>query len=442
MAGLSIIFIFFLVIICFLMQRITKCFAIISIPGVTFIFLLVYHGFYIPFLLLQNCFEDVHPIYIDNILRYRLFFSLTLMYTFLVCGIAIAKYMLNFRSKEIIQYAQEPIKCDKKIYPIIIICLFALSIFAFYYFAKTETFSSLIEYFLSFGDTTKIKLLRQSMNPEHFGLSGYIFGWSLWVFYPLLSLIFIGISLQTKKISFIILALFCVTINAILALSLKSKGPFVHFLTSVLFFRFFIYKGRFLILKNKAILLYTITIIFLVSSLFYFMIAPSFLVAMKGVLLRAIKWPNYALLLHFKYFPDTCQFLGGRDIGLLCRIMGWEYISSPALLSQLAFGKEGNANALFISGLWVNFGYWGIVIGSFLLGMYLEWIQVWLVRGSKTVTRVALFSYLSIQVWILASISIFPALFAFGIGTAPIFVRIIELFGDIFPVRSRKKLLM
>jgi hypothetical protein len=404
-----------------------------------FIFLFLYHGWNIPFLFLKDRIQDVHQLSLDETIKYRLFFSLSLMYFFLIFGIAITKKIFKFRIREIINYAEKPIKYNKGIYPTVLLYFIVVMIFASYYFTKTSVFPGLIKYFSSIGDETKIKLLRQLSNPENLGIVGYLFGWSLWVFCPLLSLILLSLWLYKKKISFKIWSFLVILITTILTLSGKSKFPPVHFLVTLIFF-ILIWEGKIKIFKNKQNLILILLFVYGVSTLLYFMVVGSFSKAMFYVFKRIAEGPNYALLLHFKYFPDTVEFLGGRDIRLVSKIMDWEYISSPALLSKLAFGKQGNANAMFISGLWVNFGYWGIIIGSFLLGIYLQWIQIWLVRRNKTITNVVLFSYLTIQVWHLANISIFPAIFSFGLVTGPILVRIIEIFNDIFAVVSRKTL--
>ena len=430
MVDLSIIFLLFMILVCFLMQRLTRCFTVISIPGMTFIFLFLYHGWYIPILLLRDHIDEFAPIYLDNALKYRLFYSLVVMYGFFVSGIAFTKKIFNFETEEIIDYGRRETISNKGIYPTIILVFVVMMVFGVYYVTTTNVLPRLIEYFSSIGDENVIRILRQEANPEERGLAGYLFGWVIWVFLPLLSLILLSLSIPKRKMVFKTLALVSIITTMVLGLSVASKYPTVHFVTTLLFF-ILIWKGRIRVIDNKVVFIVVILLVYSVSTSLYYIAVGSVGNALYLVWVRLFQGPNYALLLHLKYFPDVINFLGGRDIALLSKIMGWEYVSSPGLLASLAFGKVGNANAAFISGLWVNFGYLGIVLGSFLLGVYLCWVQIWLVRRPKTVTNVVLYSYLCVQVWHLANVSMFPALFAFGIGSAPLFVRIFEIMSDI-----------
>lgn len=421
---LSVIFSLGLILIAFLMHYFTKCFSAISIPGLAFIFLLVVEGIYIPVILLKDKIYGLSAI--DQDLKIKIFLTLGLMYIFYTAGVIFLSLIARFKTKELLVYEKKPLVPQKTVYPIVLFLLFLALSFVYYISVESGTISRFEIYFSSFGQSDLINQMRADFGVglSELGFAGYFWGISLFVFFPLISLILIALT-QTEKRFFIkIFALIAFLMTSFALFSGLHRAPLVHFwvMTSV---SILLFKGKLFYQKKKLIPL-LILAIFFGSLMYVFTYGVSLGTGIYYLYNRFTEGANLAWILHLQYFPETYGFLWGRDIGLLSRIMGWDYVSSPQLIAETYGAQGANFNALFISGLWVNFGYFGIIIGSFLLGVYLQMLEIWLLRSLRTPTRMALLGYLCFNVWYLANISIFPALFSFGLLTAPLLIITIE----------------
>lgn len=435
---LSLIFSLELVAAGFLMHRLTKCFSAVSIPGLAFVFLLINHGFYMPVIFLKD--RIYGPLELDDSLKLRLFAVLSLVYLFFVAGVAASTFLARFQTREMKDYEKKPVVKRKAQYPVILFFFLAIFFFIFYFSRETETLQRFAVYFSSFGQSDLIKELRAAFGSglSGYGIIGYLWGVSLYFFFPLITLIILAVYFIERSKFYLILSLAAVAMTCLALFSGFHRFPIVHFAVMVMV-SIWIFRGRLFYRKKLLFLLLSAAVLF-GALLYLFTYDVSLPTAIFYVFNRFTEGANLAWILHLKYFPDYYDFLWGRDIGLLSRVMGWEYVSSPQLIAE-TFGAHGaNFNAMFASGLWVNFGYSGVIIGSFLLGAYLQWLQVWLIRSPRTPTRMALFGYLSLNTWFLSSISVFPALFSFGLATAPIFITGVEIAGGMLRgVLSPKK---
>ena len=127
-----------------------------SIPGIAFIFLLIFHGFYIPFLLLQ---DEAWILSLDYALKFKFFAVLILMYIFLVLGIAVTKSAFKFRVSEIIKCARKPIIQDLN-YPLLSLLFWGMIFCALLLALQAQTFERLQAFFLHPGETALLKELR------------------------------------------------------------------------------------------------------------------------------------------------------------------------------------------------------------------------------------------------------------------------------------------
>ena len=72
----------------------------------------------------------------------------------------------------------------------------------------------------------------------------------------------------------------------------------------------------------------------------------------------------------------------------------------PALSNQMhmmLYGSTGNAPLEFWGSTWYNFGWIGIMVLPFLVGIFLQWVTLSTLTGPKTATRSVLLMMLSIQ---------------------------------------------
>jgi len=406
-----------------------------SIPGSAFIFVFLWHGWYVPVFLFNG---QLAGITLDSALKLRFFIVLSLMYIFFFLGVSFAKGALQFKLSEVSKYGRMPVVHNLKAsYPLLYAILAGMVALTFYFLVKNP--ASLIAYIQYAGQT---ELLRQLRNQAGMGATlNYIFGIGRFVIFPLITFIFIGIARYegTLKIKVISLVAFITTSAALFGT--LHKGDVFPFLAMVLFF-LWLYKGK-VRYPLKKLALFAFIFILCVSAIYGAYYGISLSGGFHQLFSRITIAPNYSLALHLVYFPDKFGFLYGRSIGLLNRI--WEnkdFLSLGVLVARARGHSTGSFNAAFFTGLWADFGYTGVIIGSFLLGVYLQWLQIWLIRSTKSITKLALFAYLLLAVYYLANVSIYPCLLTFGLVSGPIFIRLIHFLNDILlgdRVRSKPK---
>jgi len=421
---LSITFATELLLICFFMQKCTGCFSMFSIPGSAFIFVFLWHGWYVPVFLFNG---QLAGITLDSALKLRFFVVLSLMYIFFFLGISFAKGALQFKLSEVSKYGRMPVVHNLKAnYPILYAILAGMMLLTFYFLVKTP--ASLLAYIQYAGQT---ELLRQLRNQVGMGAAmDYIFGIGRFVIFPIVTLVLIGMARYegTLKLKAISLVAFITTSVALFGT--LHKGDVFPFLAMVIFF-LWLYKGK-VRYPLKKLTLFAFIFILCVSAIYGAYYGISLRGGFHQLFSRITVGPNYSLALHLMYLPDKFGFLHGRSIGLLNRIVGnKDFLSLGVLVGRARGHTSGSFNAAFFSGLWADFGYAGVIIGSFLLGAYLQWLQVWLVRSTKSITKLALFAYLLLTVYYLANVSIYPCLLTFGLVSGPIFILLIQFLNDI-----------
>ena len=84
-------------------------------------------------------------------------------------------------------------------------------------------------------------------------------------------------------------------------------------------------------------------------------------------------------------------------------------------ISPLSPYETGHANAAFISNLYADFALPGVLIGSFIIGILMQLLQIYIFRQPKTVLSITLFSFCIYAIWALNFGSVTSVLFVNGI---------------------------
>lgn len=124
---------------------------------------------------------------------------------------------------------------------------------------------------------------------------------------------------------------------------------------------------------------------------------------------------------YFDLFPIGGKFLGGRTIGLLSGIMGWEHFNTSRYVYDVIMPgsiASGYANSAFIGDLYADFGMWGVLLGSCLVGFVLQVLQGYLERQPKTTLLMTIYTFVCVAVTGLMSTSINVTLMTGGVITA------------------------
>jgi len=198
---------------------------------------------------------------------------------------------------------------------------------------------------------------------------------------------------------FKIWALFLSMLSIVMMIALTSRGHFVIFLVLLFLLHQFLAKQ---INWRKAFLFFsTVVVLFLVVSVFkmgYFLTLEdtghllsnaleilSYRLSLGTQQFHAIlqTFPDaHAFILGKGYLWDIAGVLPGPDIGF----NGWIF----TLIYPL--GLEGNTvNPLSLGEFYANFGWSGIIVGSILLGVFLQMLYIGLIRSKGSLSHLVAF---------------------------------------------------
>lgn len=129
---------------------------------------------------------------------------------------------------------------------------------------------------------------------------------------------------------------------------------------------------------------------------------------------RVFLVPSRIAMIHFEVFPDQQPFLRGASIRGVNELLGLPHFPLASYLYQHAAPPElnfannpyGNANASFISEMWANFGWWGVVVVSMLAGVALQAFELWLKNLSRTPLVVSAYATVVVATLTLVNVNI------------------------------------
>jgi hypothetical protein len=163
--------------------------------------------------------------------------------------------------------------------------------------------------------------------------------------------------------------------------------------------------------------------------------------ALLAILRRVFYEPALVLYWYFELFPGDVGYLGGRSIGKLSWLLGWEYFDTANYVGLYGLGSRigsVNANAAFIGDLNADFGFVGVVVGGIIAGILMQVVQVWLFRSSKDIIHVAIYAFLMFAFWLLHSTSLPVVLASNGVVLAVLLPRVFYAFRSMLRLGVRQ----
>ncbi len=149
----------------------------------------------------------------------------------------------------------------------------------------------------------------------------------------------------------------------------------------------------------------------------------SILTTFRGLGGRIFWGTSWTVGAHVGHVPKySGGFLYGRSIHLLSVIMGqdWYPLSNMVMRQYRAGATTGIANTCFVGDAWANFGWYGVVIYSFFVGMWLSLIESTIYRMRLTPATLAFAVIVVFSAWGLASGSLQIWLLSRGGGLIPL----------------------
>lgn len=276
--------------------------------------------------------------------------------------------------------------------------------------AKLSAFLSLS------GDTNAIAELRFTQGASKV----YLYNLLIASIGPFLSFVAVLRAARGRRLSSCLLAAIMVGLVAIGKAGLLNRSALPIYLIQLVMIA--------LVARNIRIRLRMAATVFGLAALLVYPFYYHYLGAIDlGQFLRIYFWdrillaPYYGMLNYFSTFPEHVPFAIGRNFTLI----NWlfyndpDYVPAMFLFAQQAGNYQGAYNAMFIAEAWADFGYYGILVESLVLGASLATVDLWIFSRGKTSEGVAAIVAVMYGIVVLSSTALQTALFSGGIVLVP-----------------------
>jgi hypothetical protein len=205
----------------------------------------------------------------------------------------------------------------------------------------------------------------------------------------MLILVALGCALVTRqlrwKAAFAVSALAGVTFASLTTARLPAAAIVAQLVAFLYLYRGGRMGWSVAVLGSSAFVLYPLAVVVLTQGV-------SVGEGLETIGLRLFFAPAHTLYYYFLLIPEQVDYLYGRGMGSLTRLVGVQYFDMGHVVSQaIAPGGAGygSANAAFVSGLYADFGLPGVLVGGVFTGVVMQWVSVLILRQEKTPLNLA-----------------------------------------------------
>ena len=358
--------------------------------------------------------------YQEGLYRGRYLFAVETVLLTVPLGWSLANWLWSFNPTEIDTFYRRPVELGSvengllgRSWVLLIACL--MLTVAYVIEVRTIPLLYLIRHP---GDMMEVALLREESFKTLNSHLSYLYYWCRGTFYPFLILVSMGAYLETRTWKWLCTLLVASISGVLFAAFAVAKSP-VALIVLVAAVFYYVYKQGHINRKTIAVML-ILVFLFPVAVITYASSSESTtaLLVMGAIGYRLFYIPAEVVYYYFEVFPHRIPYLHGRGIDKLAKLLNEPYFDTANMVGTYAypFGLESvSANAAFISDLNADFGMWGVVLGGFIAGLIMQSMQIFVVRRRKTITTVALFSFLMVTFWFLNSTSLPVVLMSDGV---------------------------
>ena len=406
----------------------------ITIPSafyLTYIFMIFIPAFYV----YEDYAGDARNIYIISVMSVMITVPL---------GIFLINYLCKFKKEEINNYFISPpvVNSIFNVYPtIFIIVIFSVS-FTLFYFSQIPSIP-----FLDMIRGSDVASLTQSRE-DAFKLLDPRWGGGTYLFYiylflrtmvfPILITITMGFYLYTKKKKWLYLFLLVLLVGSFYAISQLSRAPIAAIIMRISIFLLLFHQGKinlkFVIIGFLLMVSYPliITITYVEDRTIY--------EGIEALIFRLSYTPAQDLYYYFEIFPSVHEYLNGQTlIKPILKLLELDYFYIENYVARyISPGglSSAHANAAFLSNLNADFGLIGVFIGTPIIAMLMQGIQISLFRKEKNIYNMSIFAFILYAIWVLNFGSITSVLFVNGVIPIFIFIWLIKIITSFFNLVS------
>lgn len=362
------------------------------------------------------------------------FYSILLFYFLFPAGLFIGNVYRRIDPNKtwgILNGEIETLEHDKVFYEIIVI-VFSVSLLIFFGYLLRVDEIPLIELIKNPGNSTKFFYMREEALKilKMTRIEKYLFQWLRSIFIPfgIIGSLFLFSTYQKQKYKYLFISFFVfgITINMLTL----EKSPIASIFLSIAAYIFL--KRE----KVKPSLIFTLIFLTLTGPLLisYFLFIDRedvFNVILWSYINRIFVTPAEVLFYYFQYFPETHDFLLGRST----QLFSWMYpegnFNVSNYVSKLWWkmpNTTGLANANYLGNYWSDFGWYGTITSTFIIGFIVHLFQWKILETTKYKKNLIYLLSMSICVP-LFTFGFFSSNFTILFFTKGLLVLIIFLFG-------------
>ena len=234
-------------------------------------------------------------------------------------------------------------------------------------------------------------------------------------------LFFAYVIIEKKSIFFKIASFILIFLLLLCCATDITKSNALIFLIQF-FFLVLLIRGVTISLK-KQFAFFLIFLGLIIPIYFFLTVIDNVNVALEEIIFRFTNEPNRVFHEYISYWPDYEGFKNGMNIRQVHSLLSSEKFIPAA---QILSGGIGNWNVMFAGDAWVDFGYLGVIITSFLVGFYLSFIDSYCFK-EKSIFQVALFAALIYPAINLVSNSLQTNFFLYGLLSFPFIIFLLKI---------------
>jgi hypothetical protein len=141
------------------------------------------------------------------------------------------------------------------------------------------------------------------------------------------------------------------------------------------------------------------------------------------LLYRIVQVTNEVMYQTLYVYPAYVPFANGLNIGAIASVAGYGVPAPAHSVVAAFFGAPGATfNAMFMSGAWVDFGWYGVGIVSFVVGACVKLYDIFTMSLGKSAVSCAMVGFAVIPVDQLLATSAQTAMLSGGLVTVPLLV--------------------
>jgi oligosaccharide repeat unit polymerase len=137
--------------------------------------------------------------------------------------------------------------------------------------------------------------------------------------------------------------------------------------------------------------------------------------------------PNRALQLYYFTYPNLHPHLFGASSHLVAKFLGHSVLPPHTYIPSKIFEDSSTTwNCIFIGDAWADFGLFGTIVTSFIVGTLLQWYNVWFARSKKTAIVMGTYVALIMAASKLSSTGLFTSFLTFGVVSSFLFFLVLK----------------